>query len=92
MQIILRLRYFRTQLFGSINKAPWPLNRGTTLRWHLSQAGLTVTLLDGTVYKTSVQDFMFTDALSIVHDKQRIYIPKTSIKSIFTQPGRLSVY
>ena len=49
---------------------------------HQFKTGLTITLLDGTVYKTSSMDFMFTDGLSIVFEEHRIYIPKTSITSI----------
>jgi hypothetical protein len=55
---------------------------------HPFQSSVTITLLDGTVYKTPSLDFMFTDGLSIVHDQHRIYIPKTSIKSILIHnPG-----
>lgn len=44
--------------------------------------GFVVTLLDGTVYEAEGADSMFTDGLSIVHDKHRIYIQKTAIKTI----------
>jgi hypothetical protein len=47
-----------------------------------ARLGFVVTLLDGTVYETEGADFMFTDGLSIIHDKHRIYIPKTAIKTI----------
>jgi hypothetical protein len=46
------------------------------------QTGFTITLNDGTVYDTPEGDFLFKDGLSIVHEGQRIYLPKTSIRSI----------
>jgi chaperone required for assembly of F1-ATPase len=46
------------------------------------RTGFTVTLLDGTTYKTPAGDFIFTDGLSIVHEDDRIYFPLTAIKSI----------
>ena len=46
------------------------------------QTGFTVTLLDGTTYKTERGDLVFTDGLSILHQKRRMYFPLTSIKSI----------
>jgi hypothetical protein len=50
--------------------------------------GFTVTLLDGTSYKSAKGDFIFTDGLSIVHQTRRIYFPLTSIKSILIHnPG-----
>lgn len=54
----------------------------------VGEIGFTVTLLDGTFYRTTGSDFMFTDGLSIVCDGHRIYIPKTSIKTIMAHnPG-----
>ena len=46
------------------------------------QAGFTVTLLDGATYSAGSGDLFFTDGLSIMHDKRRMYFPLTSIKSI----------
>jgi hypothetical protein len=50
--------------------------------------GFTVTLLGGEVYKADGGDFVFTDGLSMVHDKRRMYFPLTAIKSILIHnPG-----
>lgn len=53
-----------------------------------AQTGFIITLVDGTSYTTERADFFFTDGLSIVHDKHRIYFPTTAIKSILIRnPG-----
>ena len=46
------------------------------------RTGFTVALLDGTTYTTTSADFMFIDGMSIVVEGHRIYIPKTSIRTI----------
>jgi hypothetical protein len=53
-----------------------------------AQTGFILTLVDGTSYTAERADCFFTDGLSIVHDKHRIYFPMTAIKSILIRnPG-----
>jgi hypothetical protein len=53
-----------------------------------AQTGFIVTLNDGTAYTAEQADHFYTDGISIVHDKHRIFFPMTSIKSILIRnPG-----
>ena len=52
-----------------------------------AQTGFTVTLLDGTSYTAEQADHFYTDGLSIVHDKHRIFFPMTAISILIRNPG-----
>jgi hypothetical protein len=53
-----------------------------------AQTGFVITLNDGTTYTAEQADHFFTDGLSIVQDKHRIFIPLTAIKTILIRnPG-----
>ena len=46
------------------------------------RTGFTVTLLDGSSYRTCGADFFFVRALSIISDGHHVYFQTTAIKSI----------
>jgi len=54
----------------------------------MSPFGFTVTLVDGSEYKTDVVDHIFTDGLSVVTEGRRRYFPLTAIRDILIHnPG-----
>jgi hypothetical protein len=77
---------FRPELVEQLIRDPLEPKLASEMLRHLALThggnGFNVTVLDGTSYQAATLDFRFKDGMAIIADGQRIYIPKTAIKSI----------